>query len=60
MLGILLLGFYENFVRSHEDFLEFPVNLKGLPILIAADPSVLNFHLMMFSNFQKKKFKQGF
>ena len=33
----------ENFARSHEDFLNFPVNLKGLPILIAADPSVFEF-----------------
>ena len=33
----------ENFVRSHEDFLNFPVNLKGLPILIAADPAVFEF-----------------
>ena len=33
----------ENFVRSHEDFVNFPVNLKGLPILIAADPAVFEF-----------------
>ena len=33
----------ENFARSHEDFLNFPINLKGLPILIAADPAVFEF-----------------
>ena len=33
----------ENFVRSHEDFVNFPINLKGLPILIAADPAVFEF-----------------
>ena len=33
----------ENFVRSHEDFANFPINLKGLPILIAADPAVFEF-----------------
>ena len=33
----------ENFVQSHEDFFNFPVNLKGLPILVAADPAVFEF-----------------
>ena len=33
----------ENFVRSREDFANFPINLKGLPILIAADPAVFEF-----------------
>ena len=33
----------ENFVQSPEDFLNFPINLKGLPILIAADPAVFEF-----------------
>ena len=33
----------ENFAQSPEDFLNFPVNLKGLPILIAADPAVFEF-----------------
>lgn len=33
----------ENFVQSYEDFFNFPVNLKGLPILVAADPAVFEF-----------------
>ena len=33
----------ENFVQSPEDFLNFPIKLKGLPILIAADPAVFEF-----------------
>ena len=33
----------ENFVRSYEDFVNFPVNLKGLAILIAADPAIFEF-----------------
>ncbi len=33
----------ENFARSHEEFLNFPVNLKGLPILIAADSALFEF-----------------
>ena len=33
----------ENFVQSHEDFFNFPVNLRGLPILVAADPAVFEF-----------------
>ena len=33
----------ENFARSHEEFLNFPVSLKGLPILIAADSAVFEF-----------------
>ena len=33
----------ENFARSQEEFLNFPVNLKGLPILIAADSAVFEF-----------------
>ncbi|MDC3128194.1 hypothetical protein OA846_01635 [Paracoccaceae bacterium] len=33
----------ENFVQSHEDFFKFPINLKGLPILVAADPAVFEF-----------------
>ena len=33
----------ENFVQSYEDFFNFPVNLKGLPILVAADPTVFEF-----------------
>ena len=35
----------ENFVQSHEDFFNFPVNLRGLPILVAADPAVFEFSL---------------
>ena len=33
----------ENFVQSPEDFFNFPISLKGLPILIAADPAVFEF-----------------
>ncbi len=33
----------DNFVHSRESFLEFPTHLKGLPILIAAEPEIFEF-----------------
>ena len=33
----------KNFVNSRKAFLEFPINLKGLPILISAQEEILEF-----------------